>query len=200
MTNASAGPRSFDAIVIGAGHNGLVCAALLARAGLRVVVLERRDTVGGALAEVSLGEGFTVPAAAHTIGRLRDSVIRDLGLADHGLSVIRPAVRAFAPQPDGRSVTLWADPARTARELASWSAKDAGAFEAFDRKVRALASFLAISTDYCLFDDARGKIASLAQLSDCRVARRRFDHAGRLLSASIKSYVVKAWHEGDLAG
>src|SRR5207247_9679449 len=51
--------------------------------------------------------------------------------------------RAFAPQPDGRSVRRWADPARTARELASWSAKDAGAFEAFDRKVRALASFLA---------------------------------------------------------
>ena len=135
--------QTYDAVVIGAGHNGLVCAAYLARAGFRVVVLERRDRVGGALDDALVAPGFHVPALAHTVGRLRDSVVRDLRLADHGLSFIRPDVRAFAPQPDGRSLTLWADPARSSDELRAWSAKDAERFPAFDRKVRALASFLA---------------------------------------------------------
>jgi phytoene dehydrogenase-like protein len=80
---------------------------------------------------------------AHTAGRLRASVVRDLGLARHGLRFIRPDVRVFAPQPDGRSLTLWSDPARTADEIRAWSATDAFAYPIFDRKVRALASFLA---------------------------------------------------------
>ncbi len=135
--------QTYDAAVIGGGHNGLVCSAYLARAGLRVVVLERRDRVGGALGDAPVAPGFHVPALAHTVGRLRDSVVRDLRLTDRGLSFIRPDVRAFAPGLDGRSLTLWADPARSAQELGAWSAKDAERFPAFDRKVRSLASFLA---------------------------------------------------------
>jgi len=133
----------YDAIVIGAGHNGLICAAYLARAGMRTLVLERRDRVGGGLDEAPVSPGFRVPAVAHTVGRLRPSLIRDLGLSDHGLAFIRPDVRAYAPQPDGRSLTLWADPVRSAQELRAWSAKDADRYPEFDRKVRALASFVA---------------------------------------------------------
>jgi len=136
-----AGER-YDAIVIGAGHNGLVTAAYLARAGLRSLVLERRDAPGGALATVELA-GAKVPAAAHTVGRLRRSVVQDLRLTEHGFRPITPAVRAFAPQPDGRSVTLWSDPERTAKGLRAISPADADAFVAFDRRVRAVASFLA---------------------------------------------------------
>jgi phytoene dehydrogenase-like protein len=135
--------RTADAVVIGAGHNGLVTAAYLARAGLRTVVLERRDEPGGALATSEVAPGFRVPALAHTVGRLRPSVVRDLRLRAHGLDLLRPDVRVFAPQADGRSLTLWADRARTAQELRSWSSKDGEAYVAFDQKVRALSSFLA---------------------------------------------------------
>jgi phytoene dehydrogenase-like protein len=127
----SAPDRSFDAIVIGAGHNGLVAGGLLARAGLQTLVLERRDRPGG-VAELAL-----------TMGRLRPTVMRDLQLEQHGLRLIAPSVRAFAPQPDGRALTLWADSGRTADELRGWSKADAQAYVGFDRKVRALASFIA---------------------------------------------------------
>jgi phytoene dehydrogenase-like protein len=127
----SVGAAAFDAIVVGAGHNGLVCAAYLARAGLRTLVLERREEAGGAA------------LLAGTVGRLRRSVIRDLKLESHGLELLQPEVRAFAPQPDGGAVTLWADATRTAGELAAHSSSDAAAYPSFDRRVRALASFMA---------------------------------------------------------
>jgi phytoene dehydrogenase-like protein len=132
-----------DVVVIGAGHNGLVCAALLARAGLDVLVLERRERPGGAADTADIAPGFRAPVAAHTIGRFRRSLIRSLGLTSHGLRLIDPPVRAFVPGPDGRSLTLWADPTRTAEELRGVSSTDAEAYPRFDRKVRALASFVA---------------------------------------------------------
>jgi phytoene dehydrogenase-like protein len=133
----------YDVAVIGGGHNGLVCAAYLGRAGLRVLVLERRDRPGGTVDTAEVAPGFRVPAAAHTVGRLRPSVIRDLRLSDHGLKLIEPEVRAFLPGRDGRSLTLWSDPARTADELAALSPADAEAYPRFDRKVRSLASLMA---------------------------------------------------------
>jgi phytoene dehydrogenase-like protein len=132
-----------DVVVIGAGHNGLVAAASLAKDGRRVTVLERAAEVGGILRGAEIAPGFTAPGVAHTVGRLRRAVIEDLRLEDHGLSLVTPAARMFAPQPDGSSVTFWADAARTAEELRERSPRDADAFVAFDRKVRAVASFLA---------------------------------------------------------
>jgi phytoene dehydrogenase-like protein len=135
--------RTHDAVVIGAGHNGLVCAALLARAGLDVVVLERRERPGGAADTADMGSGVRAPVAAHTVGRFRRSLATRLDLAGHGLRLIEPNVRAFVASPDGRGITLWSDPRRTAEELGPWSRSDAAAFPQFDQKIRALASFLA---------------------------------------------------------
>jgi phytoene dehydrogenase-like protein len=132
----------YDAVVIGGGHNGLVTAAYLAKAGRRVVVLERRGHVGGA-AETAELDGVRVPRLADTVGRIRPSVVKDLDLRSHGLRLVAPDVRVFAPGPDGRAVTLWNDVGRTADGLRAWSAADADAYPEFDRLVRSLGSFQA---------------------------------------------------------
>ncbi len=134
---------SYDAVIIGGGHNGLVTAAYLAKAGRKVLVLEKRDETGGILSNVQLANGVQAPGIVHTVGRLRDSVIDDLGLASHGLQLIRPKVRVYAPQPDGSSRTFWGDAGKTAEELKQHSPEDAKAYPAYDQKVKTLASFLA---------------------------------------------------------
>lgn len=132
-----------DVVVIGSGHNGLVAAAYLAKSGRKVTVLERAEEVGGILRNTEVAPGFTAPGIAHTVGRLRASVVTDLKLAAHGLRTLTPEVRMFAPQPDGSAVTLWGDAARTADELRERNAHDAAIYPEFDRKMRAIASFLA---------------------------------------------------------
>ena len=141
MSSQSSAP--FEVIVVGGGHNGLVAGAYLAKAGLRTLVLEKRATLGGTVETRPLADGRRAPGLFHTVGRLRPSVARELGLRGHGLTLVAPEVRAFAPQPDGRGVTLWTDPARTADELRGWSAADGAAWVEFDRHVRALAAFIA---------------------------------------------------------
>ncbi len=138
----SGAPPAYDAIVVGGGHNGLVCAAYLARAGLRTLVLERREVVGGVAATAELEPGVRAPLAADTVGRLQPRVARELRLHEHGLRLVAPAVRAFAPQPDGRAVTLWSDVGRTAAGLRAWSPADGAAYPAFDGRVRAFGRLL----------------------------------------------------------
>jgi phytoene dehydrogenase-like protein len=135
--------KGYDAVVVGGGHNGLVVAAYLAKTRRKVVVLERAGEVGGILRNSEVAPGFVAPGIAHTVGRLRDSVVRDLKLAQHGYEPIKPDVRVYAPQPNGGAITFWADAKRTAEELRAFSPADAGAYVSFDQKVRALASFVA---------------------------------------------------------
>jgi phytoene dehydrogenase-like protein len=132
-----------DVVIIGGGHNGLVAAAYLAKAGRKVTLLEAAPQVGGILRNRPIAEGFTAPGISHTVGRLRASVAKDLRLAHHGFEPIVPDVRVFAPRLDGSSVTFWGDPAKTADELRERNPHDADAFLEFDRKMRAIASFLA---------------------------------------------------------
>ena len=134
--------RGYDAIFVGGGHNALVTAAYLAKAGKRTLVLERRAHVGGAAETADLG-GVRVPRLADTVGRIRPAVVKDLDLRSHGLRLVAPDVRVFAPQPDGRAITLWTDQARTVAGLRDWSSHDADAYPDFDRLVRALGRFLA---------------------------------------------------------
>jgi phytoene dehydrogenase-like protein len=134
---------AYDAIVVGGGHNGLVCAAYLARAGLGVLVLERRDRVGGIADTIDVAPGVRSPAIAATVGRLRPSIARDLRLKDHGLALVAPAIRVFAPSAGGSAIALWADVDRTADDLRRRGLEaDAAAYPAFDRLVRSLGGFL----------------------------------------------------------
>ena len=98
--------------------------------------------MGGAAATSELAPGARVPTLAHTVGRLRPSVVRDLDLKRHGLSLVGPEVRAFAPGPNGDAVVLWSDVARTALGLRARSVADAEAYASFDRLVRSLSGFL----------------------------------------------------------
>ncbi len=118
-----------DAVVIGAGHNGLVAAAYLARAGRSVEVLERRDIVGGACVTEELWPGVRASPGAYTLSLLRRRIIDELDLAAHGLSVAVHEPYLFAPFPDGRKVVTWSDRERTHAQLATdWSPADADAY------------------------------------------------------------------------
>src|SRR3954471_10049538 len=115
-----------DAVIVGAGHNGLVAAAYLARAGLDVLVLERREIVGGACVTEELWPGVRASPGAYTLSLLKRRIVEDLGL-ELGGHVHEPYL--FAPFPDGRRVVTWSDRARTARQLGEeWSRADAQAY------------------------------------------------------------------------
>ncbi|MDQ3660853.1 MAG: NAD(P)/FAD-dependent oxidoreductase [Actinomycetota bacterium] len=130
----------YDAIVIGAGHNGLVSAALLAKAGLRVVVLERRDQVGGAVVTTRLSSGARAPGVAHSAERFDEGLVKRLDLVRHGLHFIEPEVTAFCPESELPALTLWSDALRSAREMGP----DGAGYLELDRRVRSLSTFLAM--------------------------------------------------------
>lgn len=129
-----------DAVVVGAGHNGLVAAAYLARAGLSVEVYERCEIPGGACVTEELWPGVRASPASYTLSLLRGQIIRELELARHGLHVEPHEPYLFAPLPDGRKVVTWSDPARTRAQLESdWSRADAEGYSEFSARWEAAA-------------------------------------------------------------
>ncbi len=135
-------PEKYDAILIGAGHNGLVTAALLARAGLSVLVLEQRKSLGGAAATEEIFAGFRVNTGADDAGLLHPEVLRHLDLERQGLQFVESPVLAFAPQPDGPPLTLWRDPAKSSSEIARHCDDDARRFPEYCRLVQRLSALL----------------------------------------------------------
>lgn len=136
-------PKSiYDAIVIGAGHNGLTAAAYLARAGLLTLVLERRDIVGGCCVTEEIAPGCRVSTTSYIASMLRPEVISELGLADHGLRMIPcdPAIQV--PFPDRDVVPWWADRERARQEFSKISTKDAARFVQVDDQLKKLARYL----------------------------------------------------------
>ncbi|MGH7236437.1 MAG: phytoene desaturase family protein, partial [Nitrospiraceae bacterium] len=117
--------RQYDAIIIGAGHNGLVAACYLARAGRKVLVLERRHIVGGACVTEEVFPGFKVSTAAYVISLFRQEITRDLRLHDYGFTVLERNPSSFSPYPDGRYLLLGPDPQANLPEIAKFSVLDA---------------------------------------------------------------------------
>lgn len=132
----------YDAIVVGAGHNGLTAAAYLARAGLSVLVLERREIVGGCCVTEEIAPGCRVSTTSYIASMLRPEVISELRLADYGLRMIPcdPAIQV--PFPDGHVVPWWADRERARQEFARISPKDAARFVQVDEQLKKLARYL----------------------------------------------------------
>lgn len=131
----------FDAIIIGGGHNGLTAAATLARAGKKVLVLERRDVLGGAAATEEVA-GFHFNTGAEDAGLFQEAIADALFLKMTGVEWREPAAAVFAPQKDGPALTLWRDPARSASEIARFSKHDAERYAAFARRVEEMAQIL----------------------------------------------------------
>ena len=133
MNSSSRNPpgTDFDALIIGAGHNGLVCACYLAQAGLRVGVFERRSLVGGAAVTEEFAPGFRNSTASYTVSLLNPKVIRDLRLAEHGLRVLERPMQNFLPLPDGDSFSAGPDSATTLEEVRRYSARDAARLPEF---------------------------------------------------------------------
>ncbi len=132
--------NSYDAVIVGGGHNGLVCAAYLAKAGLKVVVLERRAVAGGAAVTEEFHPGFRNSVAAYTVSLLNPKVIRDLELAAHGLKIVERKVSNFLPLPDGRYLKTGGG--KTHDEVAKFSQQDAARLDAYDRQLNAVADVL----------------------------------------------------------
>ncbi|MDH3732591.1 MAG: NAD(P)/FAD-dependent oxidoreductase [Gemmatimonadota bacterium] len=120
----------YDAIIVGGGHNGLITAAYLGRAGLRCLVLERRHLVGGAAVTEEVNPGFKYSVASYVVSLLRPEIIRDLDLPRHGLEIL-PLESTVTPLPDGDYLGRWADHDRTRRELYRHSPRDAEAYDDF---------------------------------------------------------------------
>jgi phytoene dehydrogenase-like protein len=129
-----------DVVIIGAGHNGLTCAAYLAMAGLRVKVVERRKMVGGAAVTEEFHPGFRNSVAAYTVSLLNPKVIADLQLAHHGLRIVERRAQNFLPAPDGSY--LLTGEGRTRESVARLNRRDAGRLEAFARELEDIADVL----------------------------------------------------------
>jgi phytoene dehydrogenase-like protein len=132
-----------DFIIIGAGHNGLVTAFYLAKAGYKPLVLEARDQVGGCAITGEIAPGFKCSTLSHSSGPIRSDVYRDMRLDQHGLQSVRSDLRVFAPAPDGRALFLYDDAAKSAESIGKLSAKDAKNYQEFQRVIARMSAVMA---------------------------------------------------------
>lgn len=189
----------FDAIIVGGGHNGLVCGAYLARAGVKVLVLERREISGGAAVTEAVWPGYKVSTASYYMGLLQPKVILDLELRKYGFEALAadPIVYALA---GGRYVTMWSEPERMRAEIARLSARDAEAYAGYRAHMEALAPFLRQLIFETPIDPGGGRRRDLLRLAGFawrfrRVGSRFYD-IYNLLTLSAYDYLGR-WFDSD---
>jgi len=197
--------RGFDVVVIGAGHNGLVAAAYLARHGRRVLVLERRAIVGGAaVSEHPFGPDFTVTSLSYVVSLLPAAMVRDLRLAEYGYHVY-PQGPYFAPRRDGGYLHLSDDPVRRRAEISKFAPADADAYERYQGWLAGLGRLVGPLLDTIPpklgSRKARDLIGQAALLKTLRKvdARAAFDLT-RLFTASIADLVEERFSSDAMRG
>lgn len=192
--------QRYDAVVIGGGHNGLVHAAYLARAGKKVLVLERRHVVGGATVTEEIHPGFKFLTGSYLISLLRPEVIRELELPRHGLEIM-PLESTFAPRPDGDYIADWPDHDLTREEIARHCPRDADAYDEYASTMRRLALAVKPLLDMAPPDPAsrdprdREAMARIAERLRS-LPRADFDLLARLLTMSAADFLDE-WFEGE---
>ena len=200
---ARRGDGSCDALIIGGGHNGLVCAAYLAGAGLKVTVLERRALVGGAAVTEEFYPGFRNSVAAYTVSLLNPKVIRELDLAGHGLRIVERRCANFLPTADGGY--LLTGEGRTQAEVARFSARDAARLPEYAERLEAIAQVLrelALTTPPNVLEGSwRAALPELVRAARVGARLRRLDMSSRrellaLFAMSAGDYLDN-WFESD---
>ena len=191
----------YDSIIIGAGHNGLVTAAYLARAGKRVLVLERREMVGGACVTEEVFPGYKVSTAAYVNSLLRPEIIRDLDLRRHGFELLPRNPSSFTPFPDGRYLMLGPDPAFNQREIAKFSTRDAEAFPRYEAMLERVADFIEPTLMQTPPDPWSKRPGDLLRLAKLGLAFRKLGpedgaRAIEILTGDARS-VLERWFESE---
>jgi phytoene dehydrogenase-like protein len=193
--------KPYDAIIIGAGHNGLVTAGYLARAGLRVLVLETRHVVGGACVTEEIFPGFKFSTTSYLCSLLQEKVIRDLQLERFGYHVYPKDPAFFSPFPDGRYLLMWSDTRKTCEEIAKFSRHDAEMYPRYEDHIDRLARFiepLLLQTPPNLVPKGLDDWRSLARLGlglNRMPKEERVGHL-RILTQSVKDF-LDPWFESD---
>jgi len=193
---------NYDAIIIGAGHNGLVTAGYLAKAGLKVLVLERRGLVGGAAVTEEIFPGFKVSSVADGSGYLSAAVREDLKLDSH-VERIDSDVVAFCPQPDHSHLTFYRDTAKTVREIARFSTADAEAYPRFIELMQALAGVVGalghmtpLDLPEVAFGDLRGALRLLGP--GRKLGRKRISELLRILPMPAADILNEYFESGSV--
>lgn len=191
--------KSHDALIIGGGHNGLVCAFYLARAGLKVRVLERRDVIGGACVTEEFHPGFRNSTASYTVSLLRPKVIRDMKLHERGWKIKERTISNFFPFPD-TYLKLGGGTARTQAEFARFSLKDAATFPAYEEALERVAEVLrglSLKTPPNAGGGVRALLAAAAQGRE--LAGMDIEAQRDVLDMFVKSArdFVSHWYEDD---